>query len=57
MRYKRIAVIALQKTKLLEKDTEIIGKENPGLAIERKAGTTFVINKDIVKWDIEENKP
>jgi len=54
MRHKRIAVIALQETKLSEKDTEMIEKENPGLAIEsnlsnRKAGTTFVINKDIVK--------
>jgi len=62
MRHKRIAVIVLQETKLSEKDTEIIEKENPGLAIEsnlsnRKAGTAFVINKDIVKWDIEENKP
>ena len=62
MRHKRIAVIVLQETKLSEKDTEMIEKENPGLAIEsnlsnRKAGTAFVINKDIVKWDIEENKP
>ena len=62
MRHKRITVIALQETKLFEKDTKIIERENLGLAIEsnpsnRKAGTAFVINKDIVKWDIEENKP
>jgi len=62
MRHKRITVIALQETKLSEKDTKIIERENPGLAIEsnpsnRKAGTAFVINKDIVKWDTEENKP
>ena len=62
MRHKRIIVIALQETKLSEKDTKIIERENPGLVIEsnpsnRKAGTAFVINKDIIKWDIEENKP
>jgi len=62
MRHKRIAVIALQETKLSEKDTKIIEKENLELIIEsnpsnRKAGTAFVINKDIVKWDTEENKP
>jgi len=54
MRHKRIAVIALQETKLSEKDTKVIERENPGLVIEsnpsnRKAGTAFVINKDIVK--------
>jgi len=46
--------IALQETKLSDKDKEIIERKNPRLAIksnpnESKAGTTFAINKDIVK--------
>jgi len=35
MRHRRIAVIALQETKLSEKDIEIIEKENPGLTVEK----------------------
>jgi len=54
MRLKKITVIALQETKLSEKDKETIEKENPGLALEsnpndRRARTTFVINKDIIR--------
>jgi len=54
MRHRRIAIIALQETKLSEKDTETIKKENLGLTIEsnpndRRARTVFVINKDIIK--------
>jgi len=61
MRLKKITVIALQETKLSEKDKETIEKENPGLALEsnpndRKAGTTFAINKDIIRWDVSVEK-
>ena len=54
IRQKGIAIMALQETKLSEKDIETIEKENPRLAIEsnpnnRRAGTTFTINKDIIK--------
>jgi len=54
IRQKGIAIMALQETKLSEKDTETIEKENPRLAIEsnpnnRRAGITFTINKDIIK--------
>jgi len=62
MRQRKIALIALQETKLIEKDKEIIERENPGLAIENnpndsKVGTTFAINKDIVKWEKQEDRP
>jgi len=62
MRQRKIALIALQETKLTEKDKEIIEKENPGLALESnpnnsKAGTAFAINKDIVKWEKQEGRP
>ena len=62
MRHRRIAIIALQETKLSEKDTKTIKKENLGLTIEsnpndRRARTVFVINKDIIKWNTGEGKP
>ena len=62
MRLKKIVIIALQETKLSEKDKETIEKENPGLALEsnpndRRARTTFVINKDIIRWDASVEKP
>jgi len=55
-------MMALQETKLSDKDAETIGKENPGLVIEsnsndRKSGTAFIINKDIIKWNTAEDKP
>jgi len=54
IRQKGIAIMALQETKLSEKDIETIEKENPRLVIEsnpnnRRAGTAFAINKDIIK--------
>ena len=54
IRQKGIAIMALQETKLSEKDTETMEKENPRLAIEsnpndRRARTAFAINKDIIK--------
>jgi len=62
MRLKKIAVIALQETKLSEKDKETIEKENPGLALksnpnDRRAGAAFAINKDIIRWDASVEKP
>jgi len=62
MRLKGIAMMALQETKLSDKDAETIGKENPRLVIEsnsndRKSGTAFIINKDIIKWNTAEDKP
>ena len=61
MRLKKIIIIALQETKLSEKDKETIEKENPGLALEsnpndRKTRTTFAINKDIIKQDASVEK-
>jgi len=62
MRQRKIALIVLQETKLTEKDKEVIERENPGLAIESnpndsKAGTAFIINKNIVKWEKQEDRP
>jgi len=41
---------------MTEKNKEIIEKENPGID-DSKAGTVFVINKNIIKWEKQGDKP
>lgn len=60
MRINRIAIVAVQETKLNESDCETIRKENPKISIyennseSRSSGVAFVLNKDLTsKWSIE----
>ena len=61
MRLNRIAVVAVQETKLNNVDCEMIRKENPRTDIlennseNRSNGIAFVLNKDLTaKWTIEQ---
>jgi len=56
LRLKKITILAIQETKLKEKEEENLMKENPRITIisnsnNSKAGVAFIINKD----DIKEN--
>jgi len=55
---KKITILAIQETKLKEKEEENIMKENPRITIisnnnNSKAGVVFIINNDNMKKDTE----
>jgi len=55
---KKIAILAIQETKLQEKEKESIMKENPRITIisnndDSRAGVAFVINNDNMREDTE----
>jgi len=58
MRLKKITILAIQETKLKEKEEENLMKENPKISIisnsnNSKAGVAFIINNDNIKENPE----